>query len=387
MDQKTAHLPLPLFDFFQNLLDWEKNELQRVVLTSESYEVLMDGLKNCPFPLETPDDYFRLCKLLWLKPCHDEVAFRQRFDSYWTHLVAQLEAQKKVAETKKQKKSETVSSRDLEEKQEKAKSQKEETALSNPTKPTVSATNENELTDFWVSFEQNTEGVESTATASVAPPVRFSFFDKNKFLPLDIRRLYQMLLSVRRISFDGERSDWDFDGSLNNIIRNGYLSEFAYRRQARQWLGVHLLLDYGGSMVAFDHFSDLMAAFVQEVGNENSFVWYCHNTPTDTVFRDKNELDAITLDEWFKILDNTAPAQILIFSDAGAARGYRSSDRIEATQAFLSKLKKHRIAWVNPMPLNRWSGTSAADIEKKVPMFDATDANFVAAMQKIKGKN
>jgi uncharacterized protein len=391
---------LPLFDFFKSIMHWEKYELEhRSVLTAEAYELLVEGLKNCPFPLDTPDDYYRLCKFLWFKPFHADAqtllqngektavdaTFRQKFDNFWTDLTTyvtpKIEAIKPIVTLP----TETVESRDLADRMAQEKEKKELSPDINPKAETQQPTG-NELTDFWVSFEKNTEGGETTIFQMPTPTRHFSFLEKNQFLPLDIRRLYQMLLTVRRISFDGERSDWDFEESLNSIIRQGYLTEFAYRRQPRTWLGVHLLLDYGGSMVAFDHFSDLMSTFVENIGGENSFVWYCHNTPTDCVFRDKDERDAVKVDDWLNILEKQSPAQILIFSDGGAARGYRNPDRITAANNFLDKLRKHRVAWVNPMPRDRWSGTTAEVIEQKVAMFDATDANFVAAMQAIKGK-
>lgn len=398
MEKFTPHLPL--FDFFQALMQWEKSELQRSSLTMEEYEVLVEGLKNCPFPLDLPDDYYKLCRFLWFKPFHADAqmalpngeltprdaAFRRKFDGFWndltTHLIP-VDAPKTLdnsANAPASRSMDNMSSIN------KDKGNGEETA-NNTAQTTTRQEKNNELTDFWVSFGENTEGPLLTPIHVPTPTRRFSFLDRNKFLPLDIRRLYQMLLTVRRISLDGERSDWNFEESLNTIIRQGYLTEFAYRRQSRQWLGLHLVLDYGGSMAAFDHFSDLMAEFVRAVGGQNSFVWYCHNTPSEAIFTDKDTREDVVLADWLKILASQPPAQILIFSDAGAARGYRNPDRLAATDSFLDKLKKHRLAWVNPMPRARWVNTTAANIANKVPMFDATDANFVAAMQSIKGKN
>ena len=104
------------------------------------------------------------------------------------------------------------------------------------------------------------------------------------------------------------------------------------------------------------------------------------------LYRNKNLFDSELIKDWLKTLNKKAPAQIIIFSDAGAARGFRQADRINETVAFLKNLSKHRVAWINPVSQNRCAGTSAAAIERRVKMFDAHDASFVAAMQAIKGK-
>ena len=66
---------------------------------------------------------------------------------------------------------------------------------------------------------------------------------------------------------------------------------------------------------------------------------------------------------------------ILIVSDAGAARGYLNEDRIQQTYTLLHRLRKHRIAWLNPLPRERWKNTSADIISDFVHMFETGDDN------------
>ena len=71
---------------------------------------------------------------------------------------------------------------------------------------------------------------------------------------------------------------------------------------------------------------------------------------------------------------------VVIFSDAGAARGGWSRERIESTATFIFQLRAlgvENIAWINPMPASRWQPSSAVEIAKFVPMLslDATQMN------------
>ncbi len=63
---------------------------------------------------------------------------------------------------------------------------------------------------------------------------------------------------------------------------------------------------------------------------------------------------------------------VLIISDAGAARGGYSLERLKLTESFLDKLKSYvtHMVWLNPMPRFRWLGTTADDIEQHIPMFE-----------------
>jgi hypothetical protein len=78
---------------------------------------------------------------------------------------------------------------------------------------------------------------------------------------------------------------------------------------------------------------------------------------------------------------------VLIFSDAGAARGAYSEERIELTEMFLTQLRQRirYIAWLNPMPEKRWFGTTAGEIADLVPMFEMTRRGLQDAIDLLRG--
>lgn len=79
---------------------------------------------------------------------------------------------------------------------------------------------------------------------------------------------------------------------------------------------------------------------------------------------------------------------VLIVSDAGAARGHRSLQRIQATTEALFHLKQHTslIAWLNPMPKERWSGSSAQIIAHLVLMYQMDLDGFNNAIDVVRGQ-
>ena len=81
--------------------------------------------------------------------------------------------------------------------------------------------------------------------------------------------------------------------------------------------------------------------------------------------------------------------ELLIFSDAGAARGNLSLERAHATAAFLNILKRHvsSVAWLNPMPPHRWWGTTAELTAHQVSMFETTGRGFMAMINHLRGQS
>ena len=79
---------------------------------------------------------------------------------------------------------------------------------------------------------------------------------------------------------------------------------------------------------------------------------------------------------------------VLIFSDAGAARGGYNRERVELTGEFLQEVRRavRYVAWINPMPESRWDGTTAGEIAELVPMFEITRRGLQGAIAILRGK-
>jgi hypothetical protein len=150
-----------------------------------------------------------------------------------------------------------------------------------------------------------------------------------------------------------------------------------------------LLVDQNGSMTPFHRFSrDLVETARDEstLQPEQVNVFYFHNVPAASVYKDLYLTEPIALEKVLASCDNET--SVLIVSDAGAARGYRKLDRIRATTSFLFKLRRHTtlIAWLNPMPEERWIGSSAEIIANLVPMYEMDNDGLSNAIDIVRGQ-
>lgn len=114
-------------------------------------------------------------------------------------------------------------------------------------------------------------------------------------------------------------------------------------------------------------------------------LYYFHNCPEGFFYQSPHLTNPLPLET---VLDEeTKGNSVLILSDAGAARGYYNSRRVENTKSFLQTLNTYTYlyAWLNPMPQNRWVVTSAEDIAGIVPMFPLEREGLNDAVNILRG--
>ena len=114
-------------------------------------------------------------------------------------------------------------------------------------------------------------------------------------------------------------------------------------------------------------------------------VYYFHNTPEQNLYHTPARVDAKKFD---KVLsdDLKTYSNVIIVSDAGAARGWFNEKRIAASLEFLKKLRAHtsHVVWLNPMPRSRWIGTSAGVIAQFAPMFEMSRRGLDQAISALR---
>jgi len=153
-----------------------------------------------------------------------------------------------------------------------------------------------------------------------------------------------------------------------------------------------LLIDHKGSMVAFKRLAQALIDSAEKAGI-NVHRYYFRNVPqryndADAllyVYADMGEINHRPLRD---ILNESPNAAVLIISDAGTASGSYSMPRIQATEYFLREVYEHthKVAWLNPMPENRWDGSSAYIIRELCDMFEATPDGLQKTMPILNGK-
>ncbi len=124
--------------------------------------------------------------------------------------------------------------------------------------------------------------------------------------------------------------------------------------------------------------------------------YFFYNVPQKYFYKDKVHIKHEKTYELFKQIKRKK-FLVLIYSDAGAARGGNSDGRFKPTLRFLLQLKKvaHQIVWLNPLPKERWNKTTAKRISRFVDMYSLSDStegtetanrNLQKAIHTLKGK-
>lgn len=217
-----------------------------------------------------------------------------------------------------------------------------------------------------------------------------------EYLPVTERQMKQSWRFLRRMVREGPPVEIDVPATINKLVRDGFLLAPVLQPRRINKAALLLLLDQNGSMVPFKAFATRLAHTAKETGHlANLAVYHFHNCPpvqpTETsllpgdfyrehlVFQKPQCVQPLPMSQALAGFERAMPG-VVIFSDAGAARGGWSRERIESTATFIFQLRAlgvENIAWINPMPASRWQPSSAVEIAKFVPMLslDATQMN------------
>ncbi|MCY7391186.1 MAG: VWA containing CoxE family protein, partial [Leptolyngbyaceae cyanobacterium CAN_BIN12] len=208
--------------------------------------------------------------------------------------------------------------------------------------------------------------------------------------PLSRRSMAYGWRYLRRSMATGVADLLDVQATVEQVAKQGFFLAPVYRRREINQAQLLLLVDQGGSMTPFHRFThDLVeTALAPGVFPDGQVqVGYFHNFPTEYLYLD----DHLTLPKAMSELlaDCDRETSVMILSDAGAARGYRRMERIRKTTEFLVKLKRYSglISWLNPMPRDRWQGSSAEVIAYLVSMEQMDTEGLGNAIDVVRGQS
>jgi hypothetical protein len=215
-----------------------------------------------------------------------------------------------------------------------------------------------------------------------------SFVLSGEYYPVTLRQMKQNWRYLRRMVREGPKTEVNVDETARQIGRQGLLLEPVLEARRANRTELVLLIDRKGSMVPFHILASRLVVTAQKGGKlGRTGVFYFHDCPGQYLFSDPALVNGRTMQAALAKFqcDRTV---LLVFSDAGAARGGLDYARIEATHLFINQVSQavRRLAWINPMPESRWAGTSAAEITRLVPMFEFTRRGMDAAIDILRGR-
>ena len=207
------------------------------------------------------------------------------------------------------------------------------------------------------------------------------------YWPISRRSMAYAWRYLRRPRPDGPPDVLDISLTVEQVAKSGFFLAPVYHRREVNHAHLMLLIDQRGSMTPFHWFSrDLVSTAQEEQNLARVDVFYFHNAPMTHTYRDPHLTQPIELEAVWSLCDTET--SVLIFSDAGAARGAQRMERVRATTEFLVKLQQHTalIGWLNPMPEERWDGSTAEMIAYLAPMAQMDEDGFSNLIEIIRGQ-
>ncbi len=235
---------------------------------------------------------------------------------------------------------------------------------------------------------------ESKATLSLlsmlsepAAPAR-QFVLTGEYLPVTRRQMKQAWRHLRSLIREGPKTVLNVRATVDKIAYAGFLADLVLEPHRINRMELLLLVDRKGSMAPFHLLADRLVESAQKGGRlGQAGVYYFNNLPLNFLFVTPALIKAQPLEATLNRLRSERTVA-LIFSDAGAARGHQSAQRVELTARFIDLLKRHvrHVAWMNPMPHKRWKGTSAAEIARLAPMLEFSSRGMDEAIDVLRGR-
>lgn len=236
--------------------------------------------------------------------------------------------------------------------------------------------------------------------------------------PVNFRAVAQTWRRLRRPVREGPAIELDVDATVRRRSAQGVVCPPVLRPRRRNSATLLLLVDRQGSMAPFHAYVDEVCEAIRQGGGLRSVeTRYFHDTPVEGADpgllselegRLFPELDPVlaavpALTDGFLLTDpelaepvsilatlerHARGAAVVIFSDAGAARGRHDLLRVLDTLGFAKGLLSftRRIVWLNPLPERRWAGTTAAQIARHLPMFAMTAEGMHRAVNVLRGQ-
>ncbi len=354
---------LPLLDLFTRLRE------AGLPLGIDEYRLILEALQK-GFGTTNQEALAELCRTLWVKSKDEEHLFNYHFQQVMSAFVPAPTSSEK-SDTSDTKTTKSTSQ------------PKPEQTENTPISVTVSS----ELIE--VEDEMQVAEAVQITTSNSDEIAENRFTQTDEYFPVTRRQMKQSWRHLRRFVRQGLPTEFDVEATIERIGQQGMLLEPVMVPSRVNRTELQLLIDQKGSMVPFHALSQRLADTALRGGRlGKAGIYYFHNSPAKYIYRDTARQKAEPVSDFLAKLRPECSA-VLIFSDAGAARGGYSLERLELTEKFLYQLKQRvrYIAWVNPMATERWFGTTAGEIARLVPMFELSRQGLDSAIAVLRGRS
>ncbi len=239
----------------------------------------------------------------------------------------------------------------------------------------------------------NSTEIEPTPEIVQAVPTngnkKFTFIFNKDYFPIKWRQMQQSWRRMRVLLRVGSETELDIFATIKQISQTGFLLSPVFKARRVNQVELLLLLDQSNFMMPFAPLTEQLVATSKQGGRlgETKVYYFSNILDQNYLFTDVNLLKKESLSRIISHLHKNRTV-VLIFSDGGAALGSNDSDVVAGTQEFLNQIRAEvkQIAWLNPIPKNRWFGSSASKIANYVLMYPFNEYGWTAIIDILKGK-
>jgi uncharacterized protein with von Willebrand factor type A (vWA) domain len=208
-----------------------------------------------------------------------------------------------------------------------------------------------------VDFEASRENAGIPLPSLVRPVASAHRFIMQPQTVISERALAVLWRRFRKLTRAGPKTELDLDRTIEERCRQGVLAGPLMRAPRNNRAQLLILLDASPSMAPWQPFLDAVARSLTHSRLYRPGLFHFRNLPR-RVYRPAAPSGGLLLGDLFP---KYRGASMLIVSDAGAARGFLNHRRVRDTQDCLrdAQRRARAVVWVNPMPRQRWAGTTA----------------------------
>lgn len=332
-----------LLDLFQEL------RKAGMALTLEQYELLQKAVV-LGYGLGGWQDIKRVCRLLWVKPCsnYDAKIFDDTFENYIQQHHAKMPAQKETKALKNN--SATKISPKIPSNLPQIPPRK---------KGTPSTQEKNKInSDIQVPLAMETPSTSSFENT------KNNFSLSSKDFPLQLHDIQVTWRLLRKAVQTGKDYELDIEATLERIEREGIFSDAVMRPVRVRRTEFLLLIDDSPAMIPF---FPALQPFIQAINEARitpARIYRFTSYPDEYLYHWHHPTQVEPLTSLLPKLHRNRTIALII-SDAGAATVTYSQKRIKGISEFLTALSPciRQLIWLNPLPSQRWEGTSAWTID------------------------
>jgi uncharacterized protein len=181
-------------------------------------------------------------------------------------------------------------------------------------------------------------------------------------LPLQLTQVHYRWRSLRSAERSGAATEVDIAATVAQILRQGVMATVCLRPVMQHRAELLLLVDDNAAMVPFRLAIAPLSQAVQEGWIAPAQIYRFTGYPDQYLYAAQGGRPTAIATVLSRLHPNRTV--LMVVSEAGAALGIVNGARIVGTQRFIERALPcvRQLIWLNPLPSERWVGTSAQAI-------------------------